>query len=348
VAVAAALLLALAAAAPPADAVPARGDPAARLPSGALAGEYWDVVARFDSGHVLIVEVTLANTVLGGRLAVAVGQLSEPDGTAHRFSRSESDGQLQLGEEGRRIDLRSIVLDQSAARRRLVVDKNEFGLDVAIDPMGAPAWPTDEAMPGCPFDVLEVAGQATGRLRLPGRAPLELHGLAAVTHRWMPDLEVACQRRSVELFAMDGDLGLYLRQTLDPEGRERAWLLLQRGGRTLHQGPPAESELRWRQEGSEYPELAGLRVAYPGFRAQAEVGAPLGTFEPLSRLPAPLRLALELRTRPRLVWSAPRCEVVLGEGEDRLRWNAPALVKLTYTNPLSIPPPSPSSAAGGE
>ena len=50
-----------------------RGDPAARLPEGALAGEAWDLVARFESGHLLLATVALTNTPLGGRTGSAPG-----------------------------------------------------------------------------------------------------------------------------------------------------------------------------------------------------------------------------------------------------------------------------------
>lgn len=346
------LLLALAAlgAAPAADRVVARGDPAARLPSGALAGEYWDLVARFESGHVLLATVTLANTALGGRTAVAVGQLTEPDGTAHPFSRVEIGDGYRIAADGRRLELGSIVLDQSQATRRFEVDKNELGIEVAIDPMGTPAWPEDAA-PGCPLDVLEVAGPASGRFRAADREPVPLRGLAALTHRWMPDLEVACLQRGVELFAMDGELGLYFREALGPEGEARRWLLVQRGGRTLHRGP-ADADLHWTEDAGGYPELAALRVAAPGVEARAETGAAIGSFEPLDRLPAPLRALLALRTRPRVVWSAPQATVVLEEPSgagaaapaERVRRRAPALVKLSYTNPL--PPPRAARASG--
>lgn len=326
------------------DASVERGDPGARLPAGALAGEYWDLVARFESGHLLVATAALANTGPGGRTAVVLGELVEPGGKVHRFSRSEREGGWRLEDNGRRLDLQSIVLDQAGPTRRFVVDKNELGIDLAIEGAGAPAWPARDVSPGCGFDVLEVAGSATGSFR-PGRAaaPVALRGLAALTHRWTPGLEVDCLRRAVELFAMEPGLGLYFRESETPSGAREAWLLVRRDGRTVFQGAPSGSELGWRAGAAGYPDLAWLRFTAPGLAGRAEFGEPLGVFEPFARLPAPLRAALELRTRPRLAWSTPSFE--LRSGSRSLR--GPALAKLAWTNPQ---PPGgaalPASAAG--
>lgn len=329
-----------------------RGDPAARLPEGALAGESWDLVARFESGHVLMASVVLTNTGLGGRTAVALGQLVEPDGTVHAFSRSERPGGWRLEGGDRRLDLQSIVLDQTEGARRFVVDKNELGIDVAIASAGAPAWPEPDVAPGCGLDVLEVAGPAVGSFRAPGAASaVALRGLAALTHRWTPGLEVDCLRRGVELFAMEAGLGLYFRESETPDGARHAWLLVQRDGRTVFQGAPTESEVVWRAGAPGYPEPARLRFAAPGLSGRVEFAAALGAFEPLARLPAPLRAAMELRTRPRVAWSAPRFELELG-GKAR---RGAALAKLAWTNPspegVATPPGSRADAdpePGGE
>ena len=320
-----------------------RGDAAARLPQGPLAGEFWDVVARFESGHLLMATIALTNTGLGGRTAVAVGQWVEPDGTAHPFSRSERPGGWRLDASGRRLELGSIVLDQAGSGRRFSVDKNELGIELAIAAAGgAPAvrsdprsLPAGGGTPGCGFDVLEIAGPATGSFRVEGRgAPMALRGLAAVTHRWMPGLEAECLRRGIELFAMQGGLGLYLRETESPTGQRRSWLLVQRDGALLGAGPPSESTIAWRPGLPGYSGPAELRFSAPGLGGRVHFGETLGTFEPLGRLPAPLRVAMELRTRPRLAWSAPRFELEIGEASPRAI-RGTALAKLAWTNPAA-------------
>jgi hypothetical protein len=323
-----------------------RGDPAARLPEGALAGESWDLVARFESGHLLLASFFLTNTGLGGRTAVAVGQIVEPDGTSHAFSRSERPGGWRLDGEGRRLDLGSIVLDQREETRRFVVDKNEIGIALAIESPGAPAWPAADVAPGCGIDLLAVAGPASGSFRAPGsERSVPLRGLAALTHRWTPGLEVDCLHRGVELFAMEAGVGLYLRESETPGGERHAWLLVQRDGRTVFQGVPDEVDVTWRLGTPGYPEPARLRFAAPGVRGRVEFGESLGSFEPLARLPAPLRVAMELRTRPRVAWSAPRFQLELGGRALR----GGGLAKLAWTNPSDPAlPAAPAPAAGEE
>ncbi len=328
-----------------------RGDAAARLPAGALASESWDVVAHFETGHVLVATMALFNPGLGARNALAFGQVVEPDGTIHPFSRSERTGGWRLDASGRRLDLRSIVLDQSETPRRFVVDKNELGIEVVIETSGDPVWPTEEAATGCAIDVLEIAGPATGSFRVGRGDPLPLRGLAAVTHRWMPGLEARCLRRSLELFAMQDGLGLYLREIETPAGERRSWLVLQQNGVVIFQGPPTESQITWRNREPGYPEPTALRFRAPGMSGRVVFGESLGRFEPLARLPAPLRLVLERRTRPRLQWSASHVELTLaGAAEPRFR--GAALAKLAWTNripdSIEILPAAGAPEPGGE
>ncbi len=328
-----------------------RGDAAARLPDGALASESWDVVAHFESGHVLVATMALFNPGRRARNALAFGQLVEPDGTVHPFSRSERAGGWRLDASRRRLDLRSIVLDQREATRRFVVDKNELGIEVVIESRGAPAWPPAESTGDCGIDLLEIAGAATGSFRIERGDALPLRGLAAVTHRWTPDLEAACLRHDVELFAMQGELGLYLRETETPTGARHSWLVLQRDGAVVFQGPPSDSQITWSTGRPGYPVPTALRFRAPGMSGRASFGEVLGRFEPLARLPAPLRLVLELRTRPRLQWSASRVELTLDGASDPLMRGA-ALAKVAWTNPIPAGietlPAADDPAPGGE
>lgn len=316
-----------------AEASVSRGDAAARLPDGALASESFDVVARFESGHVLMATLALFNAGVGARNALAFGQMIEPDGTVHPFSRSERAGGWHLDASRRRLDLRSIVLDQRETPRRFVVDKNELGIEVVIEEHGGPAWPAAESAVDCGIDVLEIAGPATGSFRLERGEAIPLRGLAAVTHRWMPGLEASCLRRGLELFAMQDGLGLYLRETETPTGERRSWLVLQRDGVVVFQGPPTDSEITWGTGPPGYPEPMALRFRAPGMSGRVTFGEPLGRFEPMARLPAALRLVLEQRTRPRLQWSASRIDLTL-DGVSEPVFQGAALAKLAWANPV--------------
>jgi hypothetical protein len=311
-----------------------RGDPAARLPARLLAADHWDLVARFESGHAVFATASVTNLGPAGRHAVVIGEVVEPDGSMHRFSRSEGAGSWSLSPDGRRIDLRSIAFDQSADPRRFSVDKDELELELEIAAGGPPAWP-DEVVPGCPLDVLAADAAASGSYWRPGGPErTALRGRAAITHRWTPGLEVGCMRRGVELFVIEGELSIYFREVLAPDGRARPWVDVRRDGRPLHQGPPDASRLEFRPDAGGFPQLEALSFAAPGVSARVEFAAPLDAFEPLARLPLPLQWALGLRTRPRLTWSAPRFEVTLVQGGRRQTFAGAGLAKVAYTNPL--------------
>jgi hypothetical protein len=172
-------------------------------------------------------------------------------------------------------------------------------------------------------------------------ARVPLRGRAVVTHRWTQGLEVDCMRRGVELFVLEGDLSLYFREVLTPDGRTRPWLVAQRGGRVVYRGAPAGSQLEFVPGADGFPEIAALRFEAPGVSGSAEFAAPLGAFEPLARVPSPLRWAIAQRTQPRLTWSAPHFEIAVGEGRRRRVFAGAALAKLAYTNPLATEPDRP-------
>jgi hypothetical protein len=331
-------LLAPAAPAPSATAAPGRGDPAARLPSSRFAGDYWDLVARFESGHAVLAIASITHLGPAGRHAAVVGQLLLPDGTVERFSRTESAGGFSLSEGGRRLDLRSIVFDPRGPVRRFLVDKDELELELALRAGEEPLWP-EEAVPGCSLDVLEIDAEVSGSYWLPGmeaRAPLR--GRAALTHRWTPGLEVECMRRGVELFVLEGELSIYFHEVLTPDDRRLRWLVVRRGGRVLHRGAPEASELRFRPGAAEFPQLEKLQFTAPGVSGQVEFADPLGAFEPLARMPSPLRWVLGQRTRPQLTWSTPRFEITLEEGRRRRTFAGAGIAKLSYTNPFAPGP----------
>jgi hypothetical protein len=288
---------------------------------------------------------------LGARNAVAFGQLIEPDGTIHPFSRSERAGGWRLDDSRRRLDLRSIVLDLTEPERRFVVDKNELGIEVEIATGGAPAWPDDETATGCAIDVVEVAGAAQGSFRIPPGPAVPLRGFAAITHRWTPGLEAECLSRGLELFAMQDGVGLYLRESETPTGQRSSWLVVQRDGALVFRGPTADSEITWSAGLPGYPEPIRLRFRAPGIAGRVSFGASLGRFEPLARLPLPLRVMLEQRTRPRLLWSTSSLELTLdGVPERALRGRA--LARLSWTNPIpdgieSLPAAADPAPEGG-
>jgi hypothetical protein len=308
-------------------------------------GDYWDLVARFESGHLLFAMAGVGNMGWGETNASVVGFVIDPDGSVHRFSRTDPDGKQHLSEGGRRLDLRSIVLDRSAPLWRFAVDKEEMKLELAIRSDGSVARPAEALAPRCPFDVLETAVPVSGTLWRQGMpGPLPLRGQISVVHRAPRGLEADCLVRRVEVFALERDFGLYFTELATPDGKRSRWLVTTSGGRITYQGAPDAAELRWREDAGGYPQPASLQLAAPRLSGQVEIGAPAMTYDPTERLPAPLRWAVSLRTKPLLTASAARFELVVGEGR---RIAGTGVARVSYTNPLS-PGHQDAQLAGGE
>ena len=59
---------------------------AARMSTAETASEYWDLSARFESGHSLVARFQITNEGPGQHTAVAIGHVVFPDGERSSFS----------------------------------------------------------------------------------------------------------------------------------------------------------------------------------------------------------------------------------------------------------------------
>ena len=345
----AALVVALAAAA---AAVPSPGGPAVRLPEGEFASDAWDLVARFESGHLVFSQAVVTNLGWGDHKAAVVGLVVTPDEKVQVFRRSEDQGDWKLSRDGLRMDLRSIVFDRGQPMHRLDVGKDEFELGVEWKPSGEPVWPA--ALPQrCPIEVQEIDSDASGSLwslGMPGPTRLE-RGHVALTHRWTADLEAACLVRRTELFVLESDVGLYFTEIITVSGEIYRWVALRRDGRVTYQGAPQRAALRWKGDASGYPTLAAIELAVNGVELRGEVGQPFYRFDLLDRVAMPFRNVIAARTSPRLLLA--RASLALEQpGAEAPGRALGAVVKVDYTNPMSSASeaphlPAPAPGAGG-
>jgi hypothetical protein len=344
----AALVFALAAAA---WGRPSPGGPAVRLPDGEFASDAWDLVARFDSGHLVFSQAVVTNIGWGDRKAAILGLVVTPDGNVQTFRRSEEQNGWKLSRDGLRMDLRSIVFDRGAAQHRLDVGKDEFELHVEWTPSQQPVWPA--SLPQrCPVEVHEIASPAQGSLWSEGMSgPTRLErGRIAVTHRWTSELEASCLRRRAELFVMEEKLGIYFTEIVTSAGRTHRWVTLERDGKVVYEGAPDRAVMAWRPDGDGYPALRSLELAAPGVRLRADVSAPFFQFDLLDRVAMPFRNALATQTEPRLLLArAPfTLELTDAAGTAPAKLEGSAVVKLDYANPLAdAGPGAPPAASGG-
>jgi hypothetical protein len=348
------LLVALATPASQARSASNARDPGTSKPAtGATPGDSYELVARFDSGHLLFAIAGVGDIGFGDDNAGAVGFLVDPDGRALRFSRTERNGESHVTNEGKRLDLRSIVLDRSGPTWRFAVDKDELRLALAIRaegaaPLGAGS-PGRAAARGCPAEVLANAAPASGTLRRPGMPPIELAGRVSLTHRLTNGPLADCQLRRTEFFGLDGSAGVYFAQVETPDGARVRWLLVSRDGRVVYAGAPDSAQLVWRDDGDPasagFPQLERIRFTASDLSGSVEVGPPAVEYDPIERLTAPLRWAVLTRMNPRLLASPSRFELGQSGG-----WHPSGvgIARVTYANPLPPGHRDPPLATGGE
>jgi hypothetical protein len=302
--------------------------PAVRMPKGSLAGEYWDLVARLDSGQVLIAQTAISSLGIGDRHAAAFGGLVDPDGAEHRFKRSDDPGQWTVTEGGR-VDLRSVALDLGASPRRFEVARDELGIDLAFARGAGAIAASDDGT--CSFELLEPAAPATAQVRIGAAAPKTTHARVALTHRWSTGLESDCVLWRVELFVLEHDLGIYFAETTTPAGSVSRRLVAERDGKVVFAGDPQNASVRWEPGATGFAPPETIEFAAPGLRGTARVGATLASVDPTERLPAPVQWLVATRTRPRLTWLRAPFEI----DADGRRIAGEAVAKVTYSKPLS-------------
>ncbi len=273
--------------------------PGLRLGTGEFASESFELVARFDSGHRLFLEVLVTNLGLGDRNAAVIGHVIAPDGRVQRFRKAEREGEWTLSADGLRIALGSIVFDRGEARR-FAIDKRLVRIDLALGPSRpAVAWPPSDAAFG--LEVLQASGEVTGRLWTDGMAePLAVRGTAALVHRWSDGLESRRVARRIELFAPATDTGVYYVELSARDVPSQRWIVVERGGRVLRESehfaaPPEDGPLALPR---------ALALDAPGIAGRATLGPELLRFDPLQDLKAPMRAIVRLVVQPESIWSA--------------------------------------------
>jgi hypothetical protein len=311
--------------------VPSPGGPAVRLPEGEFASDAWDLVASFESGHLVFAQAVVTNIGWGDHKAAVVGLVVTPDERVQMFRRSEDEGGWKLSRDGLRMDLNSIVFDRSQTPHRLDVGKKEFELSVAWKPSGEPVWPT--SLPQrCPVEVHEINSDAHGSMwseGMPGPTRLT-HGHVALTHRWTAELEASCLLRRAELFVQDPEIGVYFTEIITASGESYRWMALRRDGRIAWQGAPESAALRWRSDPDGYPSLESAELAAAGVRLRVEAALPFFHFDLLDRVAMPFRSVLATQTRPRLLLARARLTL---EAKGEPARQSSAVVKVDYTNP---------------
>lgn len=313
-----------------------RGNGVSRLPSGEFATELWDFTARFESGHLLLLQFLNTNIGYGDGNTAVTGQLVTPDGEVIRFRTGDSAGDWKLSPDGRRLELEKALLDQGDGELRIRFEKKKVKLDLRVQTTGPAAWSSDLSRAGYAVDLLESAAPIEGTIWTEGMAaPLAVRGVVGETHRWFDDLEARLVQRRIELFSLDGNDAIYLIDARTPKGASHAWLVVQRGGKTLREVEVdvkvAETAAR---DGYGVPDA--LEISGAGVSGTIRFGRELARYAPLGDLPAPIRVVVSVATKPLRIWRAASFELELRDpgAVAPTALHGDGIGEVTFLNPL--------------
>lgn len=314
------VLLLLLACAGSAGAQPAeRPDPAARLPRGGAASEYWDLHAEFDDGHRLFARFMITNAGPGDRSAVAVGTLHTPDGEERRFHNARREGRWQLSEDRLRLDVGNSHLDLHGPERRYEITKKSLRLELRFQGDSGLSVPTGLLPDGYSIDLIEQTAAASGWYQGAGdtdRVPLA-GGRLALVHTVSNKEEAKQVRRRVEYFDLSHSAPVYLLDWISPKGKSESWISFGNSADgTSDSSDP--SKLRvvmkgtatgWKNRKYWVPE--SMELSRSSLVGAIAIGPILQEEDSLGDLPQPFRWVLGLRMRPRRVWAGGNFGVTL-------------------------------------
>jgi hypothetical protein len=341
---AATLALAALAVPPLAAAQAPRGDPRSRIPDGGNASEYWDLVAQFESAHVLVARFMITHEGPGENTAIAYGHFIEPDGTVWPWINGHREGHWDLKSDGRVVDVGSSDLYLTGPPYRLRVKKRKKGvkIDLRITPDGPPAWDRGGDAE-VDVDLLASGAAIAGTVWFRGMPePLALEGRGGLTHTWMARSEPALALRRIDFFSLHGDTLVYLRDLETPSGTRERWLRIARHGKTLYENSDFALDGAGKsaaQRDSEYPLPGTLAVSGPKLAGAITLGAGLLHHDPMEVIPQPFRFLLSFKMRPQRVWTESPFEFSYTPGTDPVRLRGSGITIVTYLNPA--PPPAP-------
>jgi len=319
-----------------------RGGPGSRIPAAANASEYWDLVARFDTGQALIARFMITHEGPGKNTAIAYGHFIEKGGKVWPWTNGRREGNWELESEGRVVDVGSSELHLTGPPYRLRVRKKKKGvkIDLKIAPEGPSAW---DPRKGAAVDVDLLAAGATIRGSVWFRGmpePLKLSGRAGLTHTWMAKSEPDVALRRVDFFSLQGDTSVYLMELESPDGARTRWLRATRAGKKLFETGDftlAGSGRSGAETDPRYPVPGKLGVNAPEMTGEITLKKGLFHHDPMEIIPQPFRFLLSWKMSPLRVWAESPYDfkVNVPPGMDPVRIRGSGITVVTYLNPAS-------------
>ncbi|NQZ95506.1 MAG: hypothetical protein HRU01_03260 [Myxococcales bacterium] len=315
-----------------------RGNPTFRLPGTDAASEYWDFIARLDTGHLVLSRFSVTNEGPGERTAYMIGHVVFPDGRTVQFEKGKRDGEWRLTDDGLFIGVGDNFIDHRGVVRRMKIDRRS----IVIDLLYKPDEPVGLASPvhrGVYWvDVLHTGAPVKGTLFVPGMdAPIAVRGSIASTHTWMTESEPDVALRRVEVFSLDRRTGVYLQDVATPQGDRHRWLVVEEAGRELLRTDRFDLRFEGRNGalGADYPVPARLVISGPHVEGEIELGRVLASDDPMRVVPQPFRFLLSFKMKPRRLWADAPFEITIKNppGVGARSVSGTGLLAIMFTNP---------------
>lgn len=314
---------------------------AARMSERDSASEYWDLMARFESGHSLLARFLVTNEGPGKHTAVAIGHLIFPNGDHVSFRNGRERARWKLEEDGMRLDVGSSELDLRGPVRRYDIDKDRDGIHIhlSIHASAATSLVPKTGPGGYGMRILDVAAPVEGTLQVRDRAmkePLAVRGRASLTQTWVNTRESAVALRRIDFASLSSDGAVSLLDMTARNDTHLRWLVVEREGRIVHQSGDFQLFLEGEQGGDRYPLPSALRFSDSSVQGRVELQRIVLSHDPLEDLPQPFRFLLSFRTRPRRIWAESPFEVKFDSMSDRSSWevHGTGMASVTWLNPL--------------
>jgi hypothetical protein len=279
--------------------------------------EYWDITARFESGHRFAARFLITNEGPGSRTAAAVGHLVLPGGKVVPIKYGRTREAWTLGAEGRRIKIASAVLDLSRSPAQVEVDSDKRGIKLQLEFESTAPPVALSPLPGA-YEIEALTPiPVRGMMALRGMSgPRTLQGTIAVTHTWMEDSEANLVRQRAELFAHSGEIGIYLNELILADGRRRGWLAVRRGAEVVQWSDDLAlrfGDTTTTTDDSRYPLSVRWDAEAGSSRLRADLRHEWLRWAPLDIIPQPFRFLLSLQAQPRQVWADAEIELALSD-----------------------------------
>ena len=312
-----------------------RPDPSARLPAGAKGSEYWDLVAKLDSGHVVSARFLLTNVGPGNHSAVVRGYVIAPDGEIRRFRNGRRRSRWRLSDDNLDLTVNKCRLDLHNQTARLEVRKDVTRIDLRFALQGGAIPPPGVLPPRYFVETLAANAAVEGQIQLaPDSAPTPVRGTGAVTHTWTSEAEEKRIARRLDFFTLTTGRSIQLSEFRTPSGRTTRWLRVLRDGRSELESTEVVLEATGKLSGTprSYPVEGRLRIQSPGVHGSIELSRVIHQYDPLDAIPEPMQTLIRwsVKMQPHQVLASAPFELELEsaavEAATGLRGDGVALV----------------------